>query len=307
MFRPLLAPREGPLSYPDYWDKIIYPCWVSPKYDGIRAIVKNGVVLSRTGKPLPSLQVQEKFGCLEDFDGELIVGNPTDFDVYNRTQSHVMSVDKPADDIRFYGFDYTHEECLNDEYQDRFEIMREMLFTLDNSSVMLDEFFYFIKNKEVENIKQLLEVEIEYLSEGYEGIIIRGPESPYKCGRATMNEGIIFKLKRFEDEEARIVGFKEQLLNQNEQTTDELGYATRSTKKENMVKAGMVGAFIVEWNFMQLEVAPGNFSHGMRKYIWEHPDEFMLKILKFRYFKHGIKDKPRFPRALGFRDEMDIG
>ena len=29
--------------------------------------------------------------------------------------------------------------------------------------------------------------------------------------------------------------------------------------------------------------------------------------VKYRSFPHGEKDKPRFPRALGFRDSIDMG
>ena len=57
---------------------------------------------------------------------------------------------------------------------------------------------------------------------------------------------------------------------------------------------------------MELDIAPGNFNHVERKEIWTSQEEFIGKLLKFRYFNHGIKDKPRFPRAIGFRNLMDL-
>ena len=135
---------------------------------------------------------------------------------------------------------------------------------------------------------------------------MRNPIAPYKQGRGTFREGIIYKLKRFEDSEAVIIGFVEQMTNQNVLEKDELGYAKRSYAKDGLVPANTLGRFIVLWNGIELDIAPGNFNHAQRQEIWNNQDKFINKLLKFRYFNHGIKDKPRFPRAVGFRDEMDI-
>ena len=107
MFRPLLSPQEDPLRYPDYFKKLRFPLMVSPKIDGIRGIVKNHTMLSRTGKLIPSYQVQEEFTYIDDLDGELVEGLPNTPDVYNRSQSHVMSMGKPGN-IMYHVFDYTH-------------------------------------------------------------------------------------------------------------------------------------------------------------------------------------------------------
>jgi DNA ligase 1 len=63
---------------------IKYPILASPKLDGIRCIMINGVAMSRTLKPIPNLYVQERLKNLPNgLDGELIVGNPTNPDVFN--------------------------------------------------------------------------------------------------------------------------------------------------------------------------------------------------------------------------------
>lgn len=108
--RPLLAPSQTPSNYPDFWKKLKYPLLGSPKLDGIRCIVDGqGHTRSRTWKFIPSLQVATMFGDVPWLDGELIEGNWTDYNVYNRTNSHVMSENKPGD-MRFYVFDYAHPE-----------------------------------------------------------------------------------------------------------------------------------------------------------------------------------------------------
>ena len=117
---------------------------------------------------------------------------------------------------------------------------------------------------------------------------------------------MIYKLKRFQDAEGVIVDFKEQMVNNNILEKDELGYAKRSAAKDGLVPGDTLGGFILSFNGMEIDVAPGAFSHAQRKLIWEGRESFKGSLLKFRFFAHGIKDKPRFPRAIGFRDEIDL-
>lgn len=295
----MLAPGEDPLSYSDYFKKLRYPLLCSPKLDGIRCLVKDNMCLSRSGKILPSYQVQDEFSNLEHFDGELIEGLANDFDVYNRTQSYVMSEDKPGD-IYYHVFDYTHPDWLNKPFYERLEFVDE--------AVMLSNFpnLYVVKHHEVETYEDLLEYEDKCLNAGYEGIMMRDPVGRYKNGRGTFREGLIYKLKRFQDDEAYIVGLQEQLTNNNTLEVDELGYAKRSYSKQGLVPAGTLGNFQVLWNGLHLDVAPGSFNHAQRQKIWNNPGEYIGKLLKFRYFSHGVKDKPRFPRATGIRHQIDL-
>jgi DNA ligase 1 len=299
MFKPLLAPREDPLSYSTYFDKLRYPLMVSPKLDGIRCIVRSGVAYSRTWKPLPSVQVQEEFTGIDHLDGELIIGECTDTDVYNRTQSHIMSFDKPGD-VRFHVFDFVHPEHLYTEFVNRYQTAE---FILKSKR---PENYYMVPHQMVRDHDELLKVESEYLQQGYEGVMMRNPEAYYKQGRATINENIIYKLKRFCDDEAVIVDFKEQMINTNTQERDELGYAKRSSSMAGLVPSGLVGGFVCWYDGQEIEVAPGSFNHEQRADIWRNRDHYMGSTLKFRYFKHGIKEKPRFPRATGFRTKEDM-
>ena len=88
--RPLLAATVEDLY------KLRYPLLASPKLDGIRALVLDRSVYSRSGKRLPNEQVQMLFGRAEFdwLDGELILGPPTDSDVYHRTGTDLASASK---------------------------------------------------------------------------------------------------------------------------------------------------------------------------------------------------------------------
>ena len=97
--RPMLG-----VNAPKDLSTLHYPMYLSPKLDGVRAIVKDGVVYSRSGKPIPNKNVQRMYGHRHGYDGELIYGSPTDANVYNKTVSAVMTEDGP--EVDFYVFDY---------------------------------------------------------------------------------------------------------------------------------------------------------------------------------------------------------
>lgn len=296
-FKPLLAPGECPSSYTDYFKNLQYPLLCSPKYDGIRCIIKDGHCMSRSGKVLPSIQAQALFSHLEGLDGELIEGDPTDFDVYNRTQSHVMSAHREGD-LRFFVFDNTSASVLELPFIERFRSIE--ICSKKNPNVEL------IEQIRAQDYDELMNYETTCLRMGFEGIMMRNPDGRYKCGRATYKEGVIYKLKRFSDAEGVIIGIDERMTNTNALETDELGYAKRSSAKEGLVGANTVGRFIVECDGAILEIGTGNFKHDELKAIWDSKEVYIGKILKFRYFAHGVKDKPRFPRAIGLRDKIDL-
>jgi DNA ligase-1 len=241
------------------------------------------------------MQVQEEFTSLGQLDGELICGNPTDPDVYNRTQSHVMSYDKPGE-IRYYVFDYLRD--LNKPYEERYNDLEVICDRLPSE-------YRFVKHEWVNDYDSLIKYETDVLSQGYEGIILRNPRSHYKQGRATYLENIIYKLKRFQEEEGVIVDFEQRMHNTNVQTVDAQGYSERSSSKAGLVPTNMVGKFIVKYDDWLLEVAPGSFTHSELESIWRDREAYIGKLLKFRFMLYGMKDKPRFSRAVGFRTEDD--
>lgn len=304
-FRPLLSPQDDPLKNPDFFKRIqaALPLMLSPKYDGIRGVVR-GQVMSRTYKALPSIQVQKEFSAhalpsILGYDGELIEGCETDPDVYNRTQSHVMSVDKPGY-LSFFVVDNTHDEVIHLPFYRRVET----LYSTTNVIV--------VEHTIVDTLDELLAYEEEKLKLGFEGIMMRDPVGRYKNGRATFNEGIIFKLKRFEDAEGLVIGVEEALQNLNVQERDELGFSKRSDTKDAKRGTGRVGRFLIQFEDDQfpealvLKVAPGTYKHEQLREIWENPSLVLKKIMKFRFMRTGSKDMPRHPRALGLRDPSDM-
>ena len=297
-FRPLLA-SDAVL------DQIRFPVLASPKLDGIRGVVTDGAILSRSGKRIPNRSVQAFFAknhaLMDRLDGELIVGKPNAPDVYNVTNSGVMS-EGGEPDFTFYVFDFVPSLQEHTIFSNRLELSRRLVDTLHMKQVAK------VPHRLLEDMAELIEYEEHALERGYEGIMLRDPAGRYKLGRSTAKEGILLKLKRFSDGEAVITGFEERMHNTNEQTRSELGLAKRSSHKAGMVGTGTLGAFqcVGLTAFPGVSFTVSGFTHQMAQQFWAKRDILLGKVIKFKYFAVGVKDRPRFPGFVGFRDPIDM-
>lgn len=274
-----------------------FPLYASYKLDGVRALIVDGVVLSRSLKPIPNKWVQEIFGRKEfnGLDGELIVGPPNAKDVCTKTTSGVMSIEGEPNVI-FFAFDkFDCGGYTSSRFDEAFKL-------IDPDSNVV-----WVPHKLCGNIDELHRYEAEALSLGYEGLILRRLDAFYKYGRSTLKEGALMKLKRFEDSEAVILGFTEEQQNTNEKKLNELGQSARSHKKAGMVGKSSLGNFIVRDMKTNVEFEVGSgFTQIDRETFWHARDELLGKIIKYKFFPVGVKEKPRHPVYLGFRNKIDL-
>jgi len=272
-----------------------YPLLVSPKLDGVRCIVWEGVAYSRNAKPIRNRFVQTWAKNLHNLDGELIVGSTTEGEVLGRTQSGVMSFDGQPN-FTYWMFD-TPDRLYRDVFDASFEFA---CGEVEGGGRIIH-----VEQTPVENQVQLEIYENEVLERGYEGVMLRSAIGPYKHGRSTLREGYLMKLKRFQDGEAEVIGIEQGSSNQNDLDTDELGRAKRSKRADGLVPSGMVGTIIVrDATWGELRVAPGTMSHAERRIVWETPNLLLGKTIHWRSFGYGVKDKPRFPRYYGIREDV---
>lgn len=298
-FKPMLAATLTDAEIPN----LPYPMMLSSKLDGVRAVVRDGVVYSRSLKPIPNEHVQLLFGRkeYEGFDGELIVGESYADNVYNVTVSGVMR-EEGNPDVRFFVFDDAREEAADVPYGERYKrIMKLITAMVPSSRVVL------LYQQYVNNENELLSFERSTVEAGYEGVMVRSPNGRYKHGRATNREALIFKLKRFQDSEAEIIGFEELYKNTNDKQVNELGDSFRSSHKDNLVPMGTLGALIVRDIKTKIEFNIGTgYTQEVRAEIWANQDKYLGKLAKYKHFAIGVKDKPRFPVYLGLRDKIDL-
>lgn len=283
---------------------IRFPVYASYKLDGIRAFIHESVVKGRSMKALPNWYVQRLFSSLPaGTDGELIMGSPTAKDVYRKTNSAVMSHDG-FPDITYYVFD---NAFIPAGFKARYFSHTMTSLTRFANVVVLPQTL-------VNSLEELLKFEAHALEQGYEGVMIRSVDGKYKYGKSTVKEGIMLKVKRYEDAEAKIVGTEAWEHNANEATTNELGRTKRSSHKENKVALDILGKLNVvglaePFEGIAFDIGTGfdgaDDETGERGQLWKVRDSLIGKIVKFKYFPVGVKDKPRHPVFLGFRDEVD--
>lgn len=296
--RPMLASptKEADLA------ELRYPLLASYKIDGIRALNVNGKLLSRKLLEIPNSQTQRMFqqGCFKGLDGELVVGNPYDKNLMQQTMSGVMSRDGEPN-AHWYIFD---KWDLDFHYG-----VRGSQAKMAVEAARIDGFtnVHWISQKRINSAEELRDYEEQALELGYEGIILRDPLGPYKQGRSTLREGWLLKVKRFSDSEAVVIGFKEQMHNDNDAVVDETGYTKRSTHADGKRSAGVLGALRVRdcTTGVEFDVGTG-FTAEQRRNLWEGRSYLVGKIITYKHFTVGVKDLPRFPTFKSWRDRRDM-
>ena len=281
-------------------DKINFPVYVSTKFDGIRALVIDSVVYSRSLKPIRNKHVQRLFGKQEynGFDGELVVGDIYAKDVFQKTTSGVMSEDGEPD-VTFHVFDLWSIPTFDYEYRQR--DLQEIL--LDEDKEYPSIVYAMIRLcKNIDDLTFFLEHERNV---GGEGLICRSPSGIYKYGRSTPKEQLSIKLKFFEVGEFEVIGFEERMHNTNEVTTNELGYKERSSCKENLIPMNTLGSLVLKYGDTEFRCGTG-FSDAQRKEIWENKESYLGKLASIRYMSVGQIMLPRIPSFHGFRDKDDM-
>lgn len=304
IFKPMLAANDRIVT-PEDLQQLQYPLWGTPKKDGIRARVvwdkKHGHhMLSRTNKPIPNCFVEE--WCKENevpegCDGELVVQGRFGDEDFNECQSKFMSTYSVPFEWTYYVFDDWSDTELN--YIARVASCSH----LKQSGI---PYIDVLCPKKLKNPDDVLEYEtVQVDLNGHEGIILRS-NSRYKQGRTTFREGLMLKMKRFQDKEALIIGFEERMHNANKGKRNEVGAFKRSKHKANLHRTGMLGAFWLRDIETGVEFKCSGFTDAFARKVWENQHHYYNKLCTYCKPLHGEKNKPRQPKFKGIRDERDL-
>ena len=280
-------------------DKIRLPVFISTKLDGLRAVVIDSVVYSRSLKPIRNKYVQKLFGKPEynGMDGELVVGDVYAKDVFQKTTSGVMSAEGEPD-VKFYVFDICNRP--EETFTARRFILHNKLKNLPSDSKVV-----ILQQHYVETLYDLQQYLEDERIKGGEGLICRNPDGKYKYGRSTPKEQLSVKLKFFNRDEFEVIGFEERMHNTNEAKTNELGYTERSSCKENLIPMNTLGSLVLKYGDSEFRCGTG-FSDAQRKEIWENKESYLGKLASIRYMSVGQAILPRIPSFQGFRDKDDM-
>lgn len=277
---------------------VTWPKLASIKYDGIRLSTQEGRTWTTSLKEIPNKFVQAVLAdpAYRDLDGELIVGEPNDPEVYRNTYSGVMTVEGEPD-FRFFAFDEMTGFPV--AFEKRLEKLRQR--NLGERVVVVEQDLVY----SMENLAATYEKRID---QGFEGLVVRNPKSYYKYGRCSALSQDCIKMKPYRDDEAIVLGVYEAMENQNESFINERGYTERSSHQENKVGKGMIGGFNardVKTN-VEFRVSAGALTHKEREEIYKNPRPWINSIIVYRHLTIGVKNKPRHGRYMRKRSPLDM-
>ena len=275
-------------------EKAKFPYAATPKIDGIRFLMVGGAALTRSFKPIRNEYLQKilSSNLPEGIDGELTSGSTF------QECSSIMRI-KGEPDFKVWIFDFVNPKGEVKPYKERMDELRKF----ENFNIPSYEILFPTIVSNQEQIDQLM---INNLNAGYEGLMLRDPNGIYKFGRSSVKENILLKVKEFMDDEAEIISFREKMINTNEGLKDNFGRTKRSSCQDGLKPSGTLGGLILR-NSEGLEFSCGSgLNDALRDEVWKNKSKYLGKLVKYKFMSKGIKDLPRHPVFMGFRDETDL-
>jgi len=182
------------------------PVYIQPKLDGVRCVFTKDGAFSRTGKQFMNVRHIEM--ALQSFFDTSPHGI-LDGELYNHKLKNdfekiisLVRKQKPTEDdrrdaqhlVQFHVYDYVDGNY--DEYTTRMHALAV--------ADIYDAQVKYVPSKLVDSYNYARDLHATYLSEGYEGSIIRTGSGIYKHGRSYD----LMKFKDFSDTEATIIGYE---------------------------------------------------------------------------------------------------
>lgn len=292
MFKPMLAPNDK-IDI----NTIKYPIFASYKLDGIRCLFIDGQMLSRSFKPIRNEVLQKRFQHLKNWskttgiilDGELYMKGAT----FQQITSWVMTENLPVpNELQFWCFDAVKEQSVSTHFQERLRL------------IPTADYLFNVKQQLIGSSKDVLTLFEKALENGYEGLILKSPDSYYKCGRATVKEGLMYKIKPFETFDGEIVDVIQatQVKDGVEKTEDNFGHSKTSKKIGDRELIEKASAFKVKYldTFVKVTLA---MSDSEKEEVWKNQKKYIGKWVEYKGMNVGAKDVPRHPVFIRFREE----
>lgn len=314
----LLAPNEQP-EWPTIFKQ--HPRWLaSTKYDGNRCLVLSGIAFTRSMKPFPNKHLPAFLKRLIEVSRVQDYG--FDMELYDSTLAHhakhtsiFNSHDKPIPDTMgvyiFDAFERAEWEsaCKGVAFRHRIGTYTDIV---DAFRAQGHKQYHAVKQVEVASVEELQRIFAIKVDKGFEGLMVRHPDGEYKHGRATLNQGLIYKMKPFETHDVLVVDViqRRRLKKGVERKRDERGYMERVHAKDAYELDDNVGTIRVRFkNGTESEV---NFGVGWtlerrRTEVWEpfrkSKKNIVGKVVEIKHMTIGAKDGVRIGTLVRFRPD----
>jgi DNA ligase-1 len=280
-----------------------YPLIASYKLDGVRAILHDGEIYSRSWKPIPNIQLRDKFKDILQFtrihpnlylDGE-IYSHELEFNEISGLCRRLD--DEVPESLTFWMFDVFDEEAPNKGYLDRQETVNYVVTKYKLQAP------FRVTVRYPSDVKLFMQASLE---DGYEGLILNATTARYKQGRITLASQDGYKLKPYETFDGVITGVVQATVvdPSAEKLINELGYSETSKKKDDRLLVPKAAAFEVEWEGQKVRPTLA-MTEEEKVGVWLNREEYIGKWCEFKGMLVGAKDLPRHPIFLRMRPDKD--
>lgn len=262
-------------------DKVSYPCYASPKLDGVPVVIGvfDGQVksISRQGKEIFSLDhILNNFQWINKhvkmknffFVGECYLHSLP----FKTISGDVRRKTVAAPHIEIHFFDcYSKVDKLN--YQDRMGYLTDAIIQCKS------EFIKEIKRVKVSSECELKNTITGFIEDGYEGGMIRNISENYNIGKRSWG---MMKFKIDNTLDLRVTNISE-------------AYTLSGTPK------GMIGSLQALYKGHEVNIGAGSLSHSERRNILEFPEKYIGKIMEIKCMPDSSYDKLRQPVFVRWR------
>lgn len=271
-FEPMLSHK-----YVDYKDDVIFPILVSPKLDGCRMVAQKKGLYTRNGKPYISCPHINKIlkPLFEKHPNWVIDGEVYTHDVPFEKVVSLVKQSKPTKEdleeseklVQYWIFDgVVDDKSLG--FEDRYKLIREEV----TKAVGHHPNIKFVITIKINSDKEVDEWHDSFVGKGFEGCMLRKPDSPYENKRSKN----LLKYKKFLDEEFTIDDIEE-------------GLGSRS---------GMAGKLVLKMKSGKTFGAGIRGGEDYYKQLLLDKKKLIGKLATIRYQNLSEDGIPRFPIAV---------
>lgn len=189
-------------SFAKQGEKIIYPCAVQPKLDGIRCCAVGSTLWSRTRKAINSVpHIDHALNELGLTKKDLVDGELYNHDFKDNFEkiTHIVGQKKDVDPehklVQYHIYDMPSDKPFSERLQ-------ELKKRFGKKSGLKSSPLKLVETIICNNEEELMEAFERFLAEGYEGAMARNLDAPYENKRSYHLQ----KIKEFDDAEFRITG-----------------------------------------------------------------------------------------------------
>lgn len=269
--------------------KVKFPAFAQPKVDGLRclAFYEKGKVHLRTRNNLEynfmehiKKDIMKFYKVLKKertdwgyiyFDGEIYNPNIPFEEISGKARLKKPNEKdlKVVKSLKLYLFDMFSLDDLKEPFTERYTELKTLFNKVKPKELVL------VPNTLVSDTTDICSTFKKYIKEGYEGLMVRNQEAPYKIDKRSYD---LLKFKSFEDDEFEIIGYKE-------------GSGSQKGAVIWIVKTKLGKEF---------SVAP-KWTIKKRRQMFKNGDEYIGKELTVKYQELSSDGIPRFPIGIAIR------